>query len=149
MNELGPDFVQPHGAPGQKIRVLDYLREHPEGLTQLVALQVLAVSRLAAIVFRLKDDDGHNIVTDLVDMETRYGTAKVARYRLVQDGLQPARAAHRTPVVYDQAQAFPLHGSACGLSADHQRQVQVYDEPARVAIDAERVRRLHRELFGE
>ena len=82
MTDLVPDFVQPHGAPHQKQRVLDYLREHPEGLTQLVALQVLAVSRLAAIVFRLKDDDGYNITTSLVDMETRYGTAKVARYHL-------------------------------------------------------------------
>ncbi len=75
------DFTQPHGAPDQKARVLEWLREG-KGLTQLEALQHLAVQRLAAIVFRLKEDDGHPIVTELIEVPTRYGPARCARYTL-------------------------------------------------------------------
>lgn len=81
-----PDLTQPHGAPDQKARVLEWLQSEPAGLTQLDALQHLAVARLAAIVYRLKHDDGHNIITELVEMPTRYGPAKVARYHLVPPG---------------------------------------------------------------
>lgn len=76
-----PELVQPAGAPDQKTRVLEWLREHPEGLTQLDALQHLAVMRLAAVVLRLRED-GHAITTELVEMPTRYGPATAARYHL-------------------------------------------------------------------
>lgn len=80
-------MTQPAGAPDQKARVLEWLQSEPEGLTQLQALQHLAVARLAAIVHRLKGD-GHAIVTELVEMPTRYGPAQVARYHLVPKGGQ-------------------------------------------------------------
>lgn len=73
---------QPANAPGQEARILSWLITEPGGLTQLQALQHLAVARLAAMVYRLKGR-GHNIRTELVDVDTRYGPAKVARYHLV------------------------------------------------------------------
>lgn len=77
-----PDLTQPHGAPDQKQRVLDWLRTEPGGLTQLDALQHLAVARLAAVIYRLRTDDGHVITTELIELPTRYGPAQVARYHL-------------------------------------------------------------------
>lgn len=73
---------QPANAPGQEARILAWLLTEPGGLTQLDALQHLAVQRLAAMVYRLKGR-GHVIRTDLVPVQTRYGEATVARYHLV------------------------------------------------------------------
>jgi hypothetical protein len=72
---------QPANAPGQEARILDWLFNEG-GLTQLQALQHLAVARLAAMVYRLKGR-GHSIRTELVEVPTRYGPAKVACYHLV------------------------------------------------------------------
>lgn len=73
---------QPANAPGQEQRILAWLLTEPGGLTQLEALQHLAVQRLAAMVYRLKGR-GHIIETSLVAVPTRYGDATVARYHLV------------------------------------------------------------------
>lgn len=73
---------QPANAPGQEQRILAWLLTEPGGLTQLEALQHLAVQRLAAMVYRLKGR-GHVIETQLVETPTRYGPATVARYHLV------------------------------------------------------------------
>lgn len=78
----GDGIGQPANAPGQLERILFWLLTEPGGLTQLEALQHLAVARLAAMVYRLKER-GHNIRTELVETETRYGPATVARYHLV------------------------------------------------------------------
>lgn len=91
-----PDFTQPHGAPGQKVRVLEWLREG-KSLTQLEALQHLAVARLAAIIHRLREDDGHRITVEIVAMPTRYGDAKVARYTLDEATPPPAAPSWRRP----------------------------------------------------
>lgn len=79
------EVTQPTGAPDQKTRVVHWLRTEPGGLTQLQALQHLAVARLAAIVYRLRGD-GFTITTELVEMPTRYGPAQVARYHLATAG---------------------------------------------------------------
>lgn len=80
---VGPDGIgAPANAPGQEQRILDWLLTEPGGLTQLQALQHLAVARLAAMVYRLKGR-GHNIRTELVETPTRYGPATVAQYHLV------------------------------------------------------------------
>lgn len=80
---VGADGIgAPANAPGQEQRILEWLLTEPGGLTQLQALQHLAVARLAAMVHRLKGR-GHVIETELVEVGTRYGPAKVARYRLV------------------------------------------------------------------
>lgn len=78
----------PANAPGQEQRILDWLHNEPGGLTQLQALQHLAVARLAAMVYRLKGR-GHVIRTELIEVGTRYGPAKVAQYHLVH--LAPLR----------------------------------------------------------
>ena len=78
----GDGMGQPANAPGQEARILSWLLTEPGGLTQLEALQHLAVQRLAAMVHRLKGR-GHVIRTDLVGVPTRYGEATVARYHLV------------------------------------------------------------------
>lgn len=78
---------------------MDWLLTEPGGLTQLQALQHLAVARLAAMVHRLKGR-GHVIRTELVEVATRYGPAKVARYHLVH--LAP-RAVEPWPGNFDAA----------------------------------------------
>ena len=75
--------------------MLEWLRTEPQGLTQLDALQHLAVARLAAVIYRLREDDGHTITTELVEMPTRYGPAMVARYHLAEP--QPAAPLTRVP----------------------------------------------------
>lgn len=79
---MADGITQPKGAPPQEHRILEALATRPDGLTQLEALQDLAVARLAAMVHRLKAK-GHNIRTELIEVETRYGPATVARYHLV------------------------------------------------------------------
>lgn len=96
MTDQHPDITQPHGAPDQKARVLEWLRTEEGGLTQLQALQHLAVARLAAVIYRLREDDGHVITTELVEMPTRYGPAQVARYHLAPP--RPAAAPVRVPM---------------------------------------------------
>jgi hypothetical protein len=62
----------------QAVTVLELLRERPEGLTPLDALELAGCFRLAAVVHRLKAD-GHEISTELVEVP---GGKHVARYRL-------------------------------------------------------------------
>lgn len=89
---VGADGIgAPANAPGQEQRILEWLLTEPGGLTQLQALQHLAVARLAAMVHRLKGR-GHVIETELVEVGTRYGPAKVARYRLVYLAPKAAQA---------------------------------------------------------
>lgn len=100
----GDGIGQPANAPGQEARILAWLLTEPGGLTQLDALQHLAVQRLAAMVYRLKGR-GHVIRTDLVPVQTRYGEATVARYHLVHLA-KGADVAALVPVV-DVAQLHP------------------------------------------
>lgn len=80
---VGADGIgSPANAPGQEQRILAWLLTETGGLTQLQALQHLAVQRLAAMVYRLKGR-GHVIRTELVEFPTRYGPATAARYHLV------------------------------------------------------------------
>ena len=101
----GDGIGQPANAPGQEQRILAWLLTEPGGLTQLEALQHLAVQRLAAMVFRLKGR-GHVIRTDLVALQTRYGEATVARYHLVHLAKGCNVASIGVPVV-DVAQLHP------------------------------------------
>lgn len=69
----------------QADRILLHLKSgHP--LTPLEALEHYGVGRLAARVHELRAM-GHNIVAEQVEVQTRGGAAKVARYSLaVADG---------------------------------------------------------------
>ena len=62
----------------QKQRVLDYIRE-TGSITQLEAIKELGVLRLSAVIFDLKKD-GNAIKSELIPVQTRYGTAHGARY---------------------------------------------------------------------
>lgn len=66
----------------QKQRVIDYIRE-TGSITPLEAIKELGVLRLSAVIFELKRD-GHAIKSELVPVQTRYGTAHVAKYREVK-----------------------------------------------------------------
>lgn len=69
----------------QKQRVLDYIRE-TGSITPLEAIKELGVLRLSAVIFDLKKE-GNAIKSELVPVQTRYGTAHVAKYSEVkQDG---------------------------------------------------------------
>lgn len=109
----GDGIGSPANAPGQEQRILAWLLEEPGGLTQLQALQHLAVQRLAAMVYRLKGR-GHVIRTELVEFPTRYGPATAARYHLVH--LAP-RALVAWPKEFDAATAWAF------MHPDDRRQV--------------------------
>jgi hypothetical protein len=62
--------------------VLNHLKKEP--LTPLVALRKYGTLRLAALVFNLKDE-GHNIVTDRVNVGTKNKPKFVAQYTLIKN----------------------------------------------------------------
>lgn len=70
---------------GQKKMVLDYIREFGS-ITPLDAFKDLGVTRLAAVIFELKED-GHDIHTGRERSENRFGQpTRYARYSLGKDG---------------------------------------------------------------
>ena len=65
----------------QKELVLAYIEEHGS-ITPLEAARHIGCLRLGARIWDLRRD-GYNIVSELVEVETRHGgKAKVAQYRL-------------------------------------------------------------------
>ncbi len=64
--------------------VLDMLRDRRDGITAMDALGKLGVARLAARISELRDA-GHWIDTQMIEVPTRCGTARVARYRLINE----------------------------------------------------------------
>ena len=66
----------------QQQRVIDYIRE-TGSITQLEAIKELGVLRLSAVIFDLKKN-GCAIKSELVPVNTRYGTAHIARYSEVR-----------------------------------------------------------------
>lgn len=133
------DFTQPHGAPGQKARVLEWLQTEG-GLTQLQAWQHLAVARLAAIIHRLREDDGHRIRSELIDMPTRYGTAQVACYHLDTAPAAP-EPAYRRPCPVKFSDPEPRDPAPIEGPCECERPCETR---ARVDTDA-----MRRELFGD
>ena len=66
----------------QKQRVLGDLKRYKNGITQMKAYEKYGVTRLAAIIFELRDE-GHDIKTDMIAVKNRYGdTCHVANYKL-------------------------------------------------------------------
>lgn len=60
------------------------MREHGF-ITSMDAIYHLGCTRLAGRIYEIKQR-GYNIETELVNVKTRYGTTKVAIYRLKEDG---------------------------------------------------------------
>ena len=66
----------------QQTQVLNHLKREP--LTPLVALKKYGTLRLAAIVFNLKDE-GHNILSERVNVGTKNKPKFVAKYSLIKN----------------------------------------------------------------
>lgn len=66
----------------QTIETLAYLKRHGS-ITPLEALRELGVMRLGARIYDLREA-GHSIEREMVEVPTRDGTTRVARYRLAR-----------------------------------------------------------------
>lgn len=70
--------------PSQCKRLIKYLSEHPEGITQKEADKKLGISRLPARISEMKKS-GFVIDREMVNVLNRYGQkCRVARYRLIE-----------------------------------------------------------------
>lgn len=70
-------------ALSQEKMVLKHLQEHGS-ITSYEAIQLYGATRLSAIIFNLRHNEGFDIVTDLEKVETRFGAkTQVARYKLI------------------------------------------------------------------
>jgi hypothetical protein len=66
----------------QQTQVLNHLKREP--LTPLVALRKYGTLRLAALVYNLKDE-GHNIVSQRVNVGSKNSPKFVAKYSLIKN----------------------------------------------------------------
>lgn len=66
----------------QQTQVLNHLKRQP--LTPLVALRKYGTLRLAALVYNLKDE-GHNIVSQRVNVGSKNKPKFVAKYSLIKN----------------------------------------------------------------
>lgn len=66
----------------QQTQVLNHLKKEP--LTPLVALRKYGTLRLAALVYNLKDE-GHNIVSQRVNVGSKNKPKFVAKYSLIKN----------------------------------------------------------------
>ena len=77
----------------QKERVLDYMKKFG-GITEREASRKIAVDRLSARIYDLKED-GYEIVTEWVKGKNRYGQkVRFKKYMLKQDKLEIANENH-------------------------------------------------------
>ena len=63
----------------QKEEILQYLKKH-KTITSWDAIEMFHVTRLAAVIFLLKQD-GHEIFTEIVTKDNK----KFAKYRLIKE----------------------------------------------------------------
>ena len=69
-------------ALSQEKMVLQHLQEHGS-ITSYEAIQLYGATRLSAIIFNLRHNEGFEISTDLEKVRTRFGAkTQVARYKL-------------------------------------------------------------------
>lgn len=65
----------------QKEMVYKYLKEH-DGITSLEAYEAFGITRLASVIFKLRQD-GHPISSESLKVKNRYGVeCTVANYAL-------------------------------------------------------------------
>ena len=66
----------------QNDRVLDYLKNHKDGITSKDAFELFGITRLSGRIFDLRDM-GYSILTTQESSKNRYGdTTTYARYKL-------------------------------------------------------------------
>lgn len=67
--------------PSQKEMVITHLKEN-KTINPLQSLDMFGCFRLAAVIFELKQD-GYTILTDMIEVENRWGElCRVAQYRM-------------------------------------------------------------------
>ena len=68
----------------QRVDVLNYLKEHPEGITQMDAYRKFPapITRLAAVIFDLRKH--HNIISMDCEGQNCYGHNSYVTYKLVE-----------------------------------------------------------------
>lgn len=64
----------------QKDDVLEFMQEHGS-ITSWQAITLFGATRLSAIIHELKKD-GHSILSERVQVDTRYGKTNVSKYTL-------------------------------------------------------------------
>lgn len=68
--------------PSQAEQILNYLIEHPSGITSKEAIDLFGCMRLASRISELRDEF-YNIETRMIKVKNRYGeTVSVAKYVL-------------------------------------------------------------------
>ena len=73
--------------PTQCKRLLNYLMNHSEGVTQIEALNSLGILRLASRITELKGQ-GYPIYSEWQKVKNRYGeVANIKRYKLMREEL--------------------------------------------------------------
>lgn len=66
----------------QEKLVLQHLQEHGS-ITSLEAIKLFGATRLSAIIYNLRHNEGHKIVTEIETVPTRHGThSNIARYKI-------------------------------------------------------------------
>lgn len=66
-------------------RILDYLRKHPNGITQFEALSELGIMRLASRISDLRDQ-GNKILAERIKVKNRFNEeCYVCKYTLVEE----------------------------------------------------------------
>lgn len=66
--------------------VREYLLSHPDGLTQEDAKELCGTTRLGALIWRLRHEEGYKINSVQKKLKTRYGnTCVCAVYQLVKE----------------------------------------------------------------
>ena len=69
----------------QKHRVIEFMKRHG-GITSYEAFQELGITRLAAVIYDLRHEEGRNIVTEKRTVKTRSGrTATIAHYKFGEE----------------------------------------------------------------
>ncbi len=68
----------------QEKMVLDHLQKHGS-ITSLEAIKLFGATRLSAIIYNLRHNEGYTIVSEIETVSTRHGTySNVARYKLLR-----------------------------------------------------------------
>ena len=76
------EYEMRKGKRTQKQEVLNYLMTHKRGITSFIAFERFGVTRLADIIFKLRQE-GYDIITESITTKNRYGhVTTYASYRL-------------------------------------------------------------------
>lgn len=72
--------------PSQDSIILEHLKGNSVGITSIEAFSEYGITRLSAVIFRLRKA-GHNIVAEDMSVVNRYGTTvHFSRYKLIEGG---------------------------------------------------------------